>query len=144
MLSSSSIYWLSASLGDRGLFSTAIIIQIANVIRQFVFLSMFLANYSSPIFSMWNEWNVLPFLNTNLLRPQGLLASLGTKVAQATPPRPQVFSTYNSINSSNFVARLTLFFTCCKILRNLVDNGWLWQIVHGIVANYKLRNILNE
>ena len=54
MLSSPSIACLSASLGDKGLFNTAHILQIAHVVRRVVFLLffllMFLANIS-PISS---------------------------------------------------------------------------------------------
>ena len=42
MLSSSSIVWLSARLGDKGLFSTANIFQLADVFHQVVFLLCFL------------------------------------------------------------------------------------------------------
>ena len=56
MLSSSLISCLSASLADKGLFSS---VNIADVVRRVVFL-LFLAN-SSPISSSRNEWNVMPF-----------------------------------------------------------------------------------
>ena len=53
--------WLSASLGDKGLSSSANILQLTEVVRRVVFLlfSLFLAN-SSPNSSSWNEWNIPP------------------------------------------------------------------------------------
>jgi len=61
-ISSSSIAFLSASLEDKGMFSSANILQVANVVRPVVFflLLLFLAS-SSPICSSRNEWNVPPF-----------------------------------------------------------------------------------
>ena len=70
---------LSASLGDKGLFSSANIPQIVDVVRRVVFLlfllcfSSQLAN-SSPISSSWSEWNIPPFLDSQL-RPQVFLVN---------------------------------------------------------------------
>ena len=61
-ISSSSIAFLSASLEDKGMFSSANIPQVANVVRRVVFLLflLFLAS-SLSICSSRNEWNILPF-----------------------------------------------------------------------------------
>ena len=61
-VSSSSIAFLSASLEDKGIFSSANILQVADVVRRVVFLLVLLFLASSlPICSSWNEWNILPF-----------------------------------------------------------------------------------
>ena len=55
-----SIDFLSASLGDKGFFSSANILQIAWCCPlgcRLAVLAMFLAN-SSPTSSSWNKWNV--------------------------------------------------------------------------------------
>ena len=63
-VSSFSIARVSASLGDKGLFSTANILKIGDVIHQvdnrLAVLAMFLTN-SPPVSSLWNERNVPPF-----------------------------------------------------------------------------------
>ena len=58
----SSIACLSSSLEDRGMFSSANILQVADVVLRVVSLLflLFLAS-SSPIWSSRNEWNVPPF-----------------------------------------------------------------------------------
>ena len=61
-VSSSWIALLSASLEDKWMFSSANILQVADVVRRVVSLLflLFLAS-SSPICSSRNEWNVPPF-----------------------------------------------------------------------------------
>ena len=68
-----------------------------------------LAN-SLPIYSSWNKWNVSPFCYS-LLKQLKVL----------------------SVNSSiiwQFTALLASFITYRKLLPNLVDNSWLWWIMH--------------
>ena len=61
-VSSSSIDFLSASLEDKGMFSSVNILQVADVVRRVVFLLFlrFLAS-SLPVCSSRNEWNIPPF-----------------------------------------------------------------------------------
>ena len=72
-VSSSSITFLSASLEDKGMFSSANILQVANVVRRVVFFLFLLFLASSwPICSSRNEWNIPPFrtLLANQFNPE--------------------------------------------------------------------------
>ena len=77
MLSSASIACLSASLGDKGLFSTAVILQIANVICWVVFL-LFLLRFQLIVCLL------LPYEMKEMFRH--FVVTIKT-----TQPRPQVF-----------------------------------------------------
>ena len=79
MLSSYSNACLSASLGDKGLFSTANILQIADVVRPVVFL-LFLANSCLFLPRETSEMFHHFFLTTKTIQP-----------------RPQVFSVNCSV-----------------------------------------------
>ena len=58
---------------------------------------------------------------------------------KTTEPRPF------SVNCPEYYAvELTSFFTYRKLFPKLVNSGWLLWIIHGILANQKRRNILNE
>ena len=83
MLSSSSISCLLASLGDKGLFSTANILQIAVLVRRVVVLLSLLC--FQPIVRLF-----LPRETSEMFR----LFVLTTKTTQ---PRPQVFSVNCSV-----------------------------------------------
>ena len=61
-VSSSSIALLSASLEDKWMFSSANILQVADVVRRVTSILALLAVFSSvPNCSSRNEWNVPPF-----------------------------------------------------------------------------------
>ena len=107
---------LSASLGDEGLFSSANILQIADVelssccscyvFSQYTLVRLFLPRetLSNQVFSInWSFfWQLCCAIDV-------------------------IF--HVSQNSSKF---------------GLVDSSWLWWLVHAISANPKQRNILNE
>ena len=106
MLSSSRIaFFLSASLGDKGLFSTANILQIADVVRQVV-LVLFLLCFTFLVMCYVMCSAIL------YLRPKRL--SLVPRSPRLTVQK-----------SSKFAAHLTPFFTYRKILPNMVGSIWL-------------------
>ena len=111
MLSSSRIaFFLSASLGDKGLFSTANILQIADVVRQVV-LVLFLLCFESI---------VRLFLPRETSEVSAILY-LRPKRLSLVPRSPRL----TVQKSSKFAAHLTPFFTYRKILPNMVGSIWL-------------------
>ena len=92
-----------------GLFSSANILQIADVVGRIVFLLFlqFWAN-SSPISFSWNEWNVPPFCIH-----------------------------YQNNSNSILLHHWRHHFTYRKILPNWVNGSWFWWIIRGILANQK-------
>ena len=119
MLSSSSIAYLSASLGEKGLFSSANILLIADVVPQVVLLMLLLSR---------NEWNVPPFCTHYQKQPN------------LVPRSSRLTVQY----SGNYAVKLTSFFKHRILLPNLVNCSWWWWIIRVIVANQIRRNILNK
>ena len=120
---------LLKSLRDKGLFSTAIILQIAHVVQQDVLLLFLLCFWVTVCL-------FLPHETSKMFRH----FVLTTKTTQPHPRSSQLTVQF----SGNYAPQLTSFFTYHKILSNFVDSSWLWWIMYGILANQKWRHTLNE
>ena len=111
---------LSGSLGDKGLFRSANILQTADVVRPQAVLTMFLDNISR-----WNEWNICRLSRHFVL------------TTETTQPRPQVFTVNGSI-TCNQAALLTSFwrhrFNMTKFFPNLI-NGRLVMVNYACGFN---------
>ena len=112
-----------------GLFSSANILQIADVALRVVFL-LFL-----PCFS----YNFARFLLLKRVKCPPFFVF----TTKTTQPRFQVFSVNGALTCKN-AAFLTSFLVKHKILPNLVISNWLWRIMRLLLANQNRGYILNE
>ena len=130
MLSSSSIAaCLLASLGDKGLFSSANILQIADVARWVVFLLFLL--------SFWPMFAYL-FLVKRMKCFRHFVFT--TKKLYLAPS----YSRFTVNNLAILLHDWRNQSTYRKILTSSLDNSWLWWVMRGILANQKWRNTLDE
>ena len=114
---------LLASLGDKGSFRCANILQRHPLGWLRGVLAMFVAN--SLRISYILKLGKCPVILKSQPKELDLVhRSSRLKVQQ----------------SGNFTALLMLFFTYCKFLPYLVNNSWLWWIMREVLANQKRRN----